>query len=95
MTNNKLSERSRIPPCPGRIVPESLRCVARLRADSKKSPSCATIPSIEVRIINESIFALPVITPNILDIIMHAIRPAALPSILFRGLILGQILWLP
>ena len=38
------STRSRIPPCPGRSVPESLTPAARLSSDSARSPDCATTP---------------------------------------------------
>ena len=36
--NNRLSIRSRTPPCPGMMPPESLTPAARLNADSERSP---------------------------------------------------------
>ncbi len=35
---NSLSKRSRIPPCPGNIFPESFTPAVRLSKDSHKSP---------------------------------------------------------
>ena len=37
-TKRRLSMRSSIPPCPGKIFPESLTPIARLMSDSHRSP---------------------------------------------------------
>ena len=44
---NSLSKRSRIPPCPGNIFPESFTPAVRLSKDSHKSPQ---VENMEVKI---------------------------------------------
>lgn len=44
--NNMLSKRSKIPPCPGKIVPESFTPKLRFNNDSLKSPKVAKITII-------------------------------------------------
>src|SRR6059036_43202 len=41
MGKRRLSSRSRMPPCPGIIQPESLAPKARFKADSQRSPNWA------------------------------------------------------
>lgn len=38
MENKAASKRSSIPPCPGKMLPESFNCKLRLNNDSNKSP---------------------------------------------------------
>ncbi len=46
--NNKPSNLSSIPPCPGKMVPESLIFMLRLKSDSTRSPSEPIITIIKV-----------------------------------------------
>ena len=41
--------RSRMPPCPGKSVPESFTSAERFNADSARSPICAAIFTIAAR----------------------------------------------
>lgn len=50
-TKRRLSMRSSIPPCPGKIFPESLIPIALLMSDSHRSPHVENIDTMIDRII--------------------------------------------
>ncbi len=49
MASSELSKRSSMPPCPGRILPESLMPSRRLSSDSTKSPHVPITTTIKAR----------------------------------------------
>ena len=94
--------RSKIPPCPGKMVPLSLTLARRFSLDSKRSPIIPMMANIEkaTGICHKGIFSAPCIrspkniketVPNIDTITMAAIAP----SQLFLGLIVSASLWQP
>ena len=92
--NIRLSRLSRIPPWPGIKVPESLIPEPLFNTDSNKSPTCAMIDIIKPREsnslkdkFNQFFKANVAAMPNII--------PPIDPSMVFLGLILGNILFLP
>ena len=99
ITNSKLSILSKIPPCPGKILPLSLTFKERLINDSHKSPNVENTDTIIAKLIHAvnsgpSKKELHHILKHIAEI-TESIRPPQNPSHDFLGEIRSYNLCLP
>ena len=69
------SNRSRKPPCPGKIFPESLTPTLRLNMDSTKSPKVPIVVTIKAIISQSNILK----SINIFEIIIDTIKAKNIP----------------
>ena len=103
-----LSKRSRIPPCPGNILPKSFTEHSRFTSDAERSPTTPSPDITSAITVRYTQFTLNVCTPPfiMLSISSYAkliitaktpdvIIPPTKPSHVFLGLIAGHILCLP
>src|SRR5438034_6138980 len=79
----RLSRRSSMPPCPGRIEEESFTPALRFKTDSARSPNCPTAAVTAEIMINFGHGSPNNKTPEAVPAATLARRPAAPPSIVF------------
>lgn len=87
--NIMASKRSKMPPWPGRMLPESLTCTERLNMDSTKSPHVPIVATIAAATMLKIMPAWKKKSPQKAHIIQPAtivrMTPPTKPSMVFLG----------
>ena len=92
------SNRSKMPPCPARILLVSLTFASRFNNDSAQSPNCPNIPVINPKATTSTSENISGKYPDWLSInkkIILLINPAIVPTQVLFGLISGNIFFFP